>query len=78
MSENETEQTVRIGDVARALHVSPRVLTAAFYDRVIPQAIVDQCPIRGNKREIPLRLIPAVLEALMGRGGVRSRVPSIR
>ncbi len=75
---DEIEQTVGIGDVAKALHVNPRVLTSMFYDGAFPASITDRCGIINNRRRIPLSIIPEIVEALMRRGGVRSRVPAIQ
>jgi hypothetical protein len=75
---DEIEKTVCIGDVAKALHVNPRVLTSMFYDGAFPASITDRCEIINNKRRIPVSVVPQIIDALMRRGGMRARVPLIQ
>ena len=54
-----------VGGVAKILNVSPRQVTALFYNKVLPG---HQAPIVGGRRLIEGRMIPKIAEALTSRG----------
>ena len=54
-----------VGGVAKMLNVSPRRITALFYDKVLPG---HRAPIVGGRRLIPASLVPTIAGALEDRG----------
>jgi hypothetical protein len=65
-----------VSDVARELgselgvEIRPRDITALFYRRQLSD---ERCPILGGRRLIPHDYLPAIAEALRGRGLIHGR-----
>lgn len=56
-----TQQSLSVGDAARALNVRPRDITRLLYDRRVS---VERCPIIGGRRMIAPSMLPEIAIAL--------------